>query len=97
MVGFRSVSLVTDSYSDQPGRSFYFRVNNVPIFLKGSNFIPIDSFESLVTRDIVKEIVDDAVVANMNVLRVWGGGIYQQDYFYDYADQVGILIWQVLN
>ncbi|XP_060593754.1 beta-mannosidase-like [Ruditapes philippinarum] len=74
--------------------SFYFRINNHPIFLKGSNWVPADSFPERVTKDRLRNYLQSAVDANMNCLRVWGGGIYESDYFYDLADEFGILIWQ---
>lgn len=77
-----------------PAASFYFKVNNVPIFCLGANFIPIDSFQSRVTDADREYIMLAAAEANMNMVRVWGGGLYQPDQFYSVADRMGIMIWQ---
>jgi beta-mannosidase len=100
--GVRRVELVeeavatadnVDLYTVNP-TTFYFKVNNVRIFMKGSNFIPIDVFNNArVTADDMEYVMRAAITANMNMIRVWGGGIYQPDYFYDLADSLGMLIW----
>ncbi|XP_053372785.1 beta-mannosidase-like [Mercenaria mercenaria] len=94
--GFRTVKLVQEPISarERDGLSFYFRINDHPIFLKGSNWVPADSFPERVTKARIRNYLQSAVDANMNCLRVWGGGIYETDYFYDLADEYGILIWQ---
>lgn len=79
---------------DDGGLTFSFRINNVDIFLKGSNWIPADVFQDRVTYDYIRWLLESARDANMNVLRVWGGGVYEQDAFYDLADRLGIMIWQ---
>ncbi|WAR04484.1 MANBA-like protein [Mya arenaria] len=76
------------------GLTFYFRVNDQPIFLKGSNWVPADSFPERVTPDRLRNYMTSAADANMNAMRVWGGGIYESDDFYNLADELGILIWQ---
>ncbi|NHN27627.1 glycoside hydrolase family 2 protein [Flavobacterium jejuense] len=91
-IGLRTIELVQDK--DAIGASFYFKVNGVPVFMKGANYIPDDSFLPRVTDSIYKVRVKDAVDANMNMLRVWGGGIYGSDAFYDECDKNGILVWQ---
>lgn len=91
-IGVRSLKVVSEK--DKYGRSFYFELNGVPVFAKGANYIPCDNFLPRVTKDIYKKTVLDAVNANMNMLRVWGGGIYEDDYFYDLCDEYGILVWQ---
>jgi beta-mannosidase len=91
-VGLRSVELVTES--DSIGESFYFRVNGIPVFMKGANVIPLDHFSPRVTESDYGALFQDVVDGNMNMLRVWGGGIYEEDRFYDLADENGILIWQ---
>ncbi len=90
--GVRTVELVTEP--DTIGESFFFRVNGIPVFMKGANVIPLDHFSPRVTEDDYKSLFQDAVEANMNMLRVWGGGIYEEDTFYDIADEYGVLIWQ---
>jgi len=93
-VGFRTVELVRKPYKGQVGESFYFSLNGVPVFAKGSNFIPADSFQSRVIFDVLQELLDGAVAANMNMIRNWGGGIYQTDEFYDYCDEIGLMVWE---
>jgi len=93
-IGFRSAELVEDPYPDQEGSSFYFRINGVPIWSKGSNLIPMDSFESRVTQSTVDRLLANARDANMNTLRIWGGGIYQNDYLYDRCDEMGLMVWE---
>jgi beta-mannosidase len=90
--GIRSVELVTEP--DSIGESFYFQVNGVPVFMKGANVIPLDHFSPRVTEEDYLRLFKDVVRANMNMLRVWGGGIYEKDVFYDLADEHGVLIWQ---
>ncbi|KAM6136616.1 beta-mannosidase isoform 2-T19 [Phoenicopterus ruber ruber] len=91
---FRTVELVQEPIPGSPGLSFYFRINGRPIFIKGSNWIPADSFQDRVTYDILCLLLKSAADANMNALRVWGGGVYEQDEFYDICDELGIMIWQ---
>lgn len=94
--GFRTVELVEEEITDSPGRSFYFKINSKPIFLKGANWIPADSFQERVTEDVLMDLLYTARESNMNTLRVWGGGIYEQDRFYQLADELGIMIWHDL-
>ncbi len=89
-LGLRSIRVVTEQ--DEWGESFYFELNGVPVFMKGANYIPLDVFVPRVTDEIYERTIRDAVVANM--LRVWGGGIYENDVFYDLCDEYGILVWQ---
>lgn len=91
-VGLRSIRVVMED--DEHGKSFYFEVNGHPMFVKGANFIPDDALLPNVTTERYKRIFEDVKAANMNMLRVWGGGIYEDDKFYDEADRNGILIWQ---
>ncbi len=90
--GLRTVRLVTEK--DSIGKSFYFTVNDVPVYAKGANYIPQHSFQNQVTDQHYQRIIQDALGANMNMLRVWGGGIYEEDFFYDLCDEKGILVWQ---
>jgi len=90
--GLRSVELRRDK--DQWGRGFAFVVNGVPIFAKGANLIPFDSFPARVTTARMEAILRSARDANMNMLRMWGGGTYQDDAFYAAADRMGLMIWQ---
>ena len=91
-LGIRSIELVTEK--DSIGESFYFKLNGKPVYMKGANYIPQQMMEAKVNRQKYSELIDDAVSANMNMLRVWGGGIYEDDYFYDLCDEKGILVWQ---
>ncbi|XP_061890550.1 beta-mannosidase-like [Entelurus aequoreus] len=93
-VYFRTVDLVQEPIADSPGLSFYFRVNGRPVFLKGSNWIPAHAFQDQVTPDALKNLLQSAVDANMNALRVWGGGVYEQDVFYSMCDEMGLMVWQ---
>jgi len=90
--GLRTIRLIRES--DEFGRSFYFSVNDQPYYIKGANYIPQDSFLDRVTPDRYRQVFSDALAANMNMLRVWGGGIYEEDLFYELADEHGMLIWQ---
>lgn len=90
--GIRSIKVINKP--DQYGSTFYLELNGVPVFMKGANYIPNDNFLPRVTKEIYEKTVLDAVNANMNMLRVWGGGTYENDIFYDLCDQYGILVWQ---
>jgi beta-mannosidase len=91
-VGLRTIEVVNEE--DQHGESFYIKVNGHAIFMKGANYIPSDSLLDRVSSEKYQKIFADAVAANMNMLRVWGGGIYENEEFYRLADEQGILIWQ---
>lgn len=91
-VGLRTVKL--DRHKDEWGESFQFLVNGVPFFAKGANWIPADTFVTTITPDHYKYLLQSAVDANYNMIRVWGGGIYEEDHFYELCDQSGITVWQ---
>lgn len=91
-IGLRTIEVVNQP--DLQGESFYLKVNDHPVFMKGANYIPSDSFLNRVDENKYREVIESAVSANMNMLRVWGGGIYESDEFYRLADHNGILIWQ---
>uniref|UniRef100_A0A665WM54 Beta-mannosidase n=1 Tax=Echeneis naucrates TaxID=173247 RepID=A0A665WM54_ECHNA len=93
-VYFRTVELVQEPVFGSPGLSFYFRINGKPIFLKGSNWIPAHSFQDQISPAVLRNLLQSAADANMNALRVWGGGVYEQDLFYSICDELGIMIWQ---
>nr|CAH91050.1 hypothetical protein [Pongo abelii] len=93
-VYFRTVELIEEPIKGSPGLSFYFKINGFPIFLKGSNWIPADSFQDRVTSELLRLLLQSVVDANMNTLRVWGGGIYERDEFYELCDELGIMVWQ---
>jgi beta-mannosidase len=91
-VGLRTVEV--EHARDAAGKSFSIRVNGAPTFMKGANYIPSDSFVNRVTGERHRQLLQSAVDANMNMLRVWGGGIYEDDRFYDLCDELGLLVWQ---
>ncbi|MFV0249347.1 MAG: beta-mannosidase [Tenacibaculum sp.] len=90
--GIRTLKLITQK--DSIGESFYFQLNGKPIYIKGANYIPQNSFQNWVKKQHYRKLLSDVVNSNMNMLRVWGGGIYESDYFYNLCDEKGILIWQ---
>src|SRR5437667_2397945 len=79
---------------DESGKSFTFVINGVPVFAKGGNWIPADSFPSRITKDKYRKLLESVRDTNVNMLRVWGGGIYESDDFYSLCDEMGILVWQ---
>ena len=91
-IGLRTIELCQDP--DQWGKEFTFYVNGVRLFAKGADWIPTDSFPTRITRSTLEGLLKSAVDANMNMLRVWGGGYYPEDMFYDLCDRYGILVWQ---
>ncbi len=90
--GLRSVELRRQP--DQWGISFEFVINGIPVFAKGADMIPYDSFPSRVTPQQRRKILEDARDAHMNMVREWGGGLYEPDDFYETADELGIMVWQ---
>ncbi|MES2861427.1 MAG: glycoside hydrolase family 2 protein [Pseudomonadota bacterium] len=94
-VGVRTIELDRSADPDEPGASFFrFVVNGVPIFAKGACWVPTTSFVADVASEPYARLIDQAAGANMNMIRVWGGGIYEPDQFYDLCDQRGLLVWQ---
>ncbi|NKE60290.1 glycoside hydrolase family 2 protein [Lentzea sp. PSKA42] len=91
-IGFRTITV--DTTPDEIGTPFTVVVNDKPVFVKGANWIPDDHFLTRITRDRLAQRVDQAVAAHVNLLRVWGGGIYESDDFYDVCDERGVLVWQ---
>jgi beta-mannosidase len=91
-IGLRTLTL--EQRPDRWGRSFQFVVNGLPFFAKGANWIPADSFPSRVTREKTEGLLRSAVEAHLNMLRVWGGGIYESEDFYDLCDELGLVVWQ---
>jgi beta-mannosidase len=91
-IGIRTLELVRDK--DAKGTSFYFKLNGVPVFMKGANYIPNDIFPARVTDQMYQNVIHTSKISNINMLRVWGGGIYEYDRFYDLCDENGILVWQ---
>ena len=91
-IGIRTLQLVRDK--DANGTSFYFKLNGVPVFMKGANYIPNDVFPARVTDEMYQKVINTSKISNFNMLRIWGGGIYENDRLYDLCDQNGILVWQ---
>lgn len=91
-IGLRTVELIQEK--DEKGKSFYFKVNGKPMYTKGTNWIPGDSFSPRMTKEKYQKLIKDCKEANMNMIRVWGGGIYEDNEFYKACDENGILVWQ---
>ena len=91
-VGLRDIKVVLED--DKDGKALYFVVNGRRMFAKGSNSIPCDAFLPNMTDQRYRRMLEDVKEANHNLIRVWGGGIYEDDRFYDAADEMGILVWQ---
>ena len=90
--GIRTIELVNQA--DSLGTAFYFKLNGKPVFMKGANYIPQDVFLPRVSEAQYRKLIEDVKNAHMNMVRVWGGGIYERDLFYDLCDENGILVWQ---
>ncbi|QQS36049.1 MAG: glycoside hydrolase family 2 protein [Ignavibacteriales bacterium] len=91
-IGLRTIELVQEP--DSIGTTFYFKLNGIPVFMKGANYIPLQMMGAGIDSNKYQQLVNAAADANMNMLRVWGGGIYEDDLFYDLCDEKGILVWQ---
>ncbi len=91
-IGIRTVKL--NRSPDEYGEKFQFEINGQPIFAKGANWVPASVFAGSVSSGDVERLLSAAVKANMNMLRVWGGGYYEADKFYKLCDQLGIMVWQ---
>ncbi len=93
-MGLRQIEVIQDE--DSIGRAFYFKLNGVPVFMKGANYIPGDALLPRRTPEHFRYLLESAKAVNMNMIRVWGGGIYEEDLFYDLCDEMGLLVWQDL-
>ena len=91
-IGFRTVEILKES--DGNGESFIFVINGKKVFIKGANWIPVDNILSFASNERYQKLLEMAYNANINMLRVWGGGIYEKEVFYETCDRLGILIWQ---
>jgi beta-mannosidase len=91
-IGLRTMKL--DRHPDQWGESFQFVVNGIPFFAKGANWIPGDAILARLTRPDYERLLSDAAAVNMNMLRAWGGGIYEDDAFFEICDRLGLCVWQ---
>ncbi len=91
-IGLRTLYL--DRSRDEYGTNFRFVLNGVPMFAKGANWIPADSFINRFDEKALKMYIDTALFSNFNLIRIWGGGFYESDEMYDLCDEKGILLWQ---
>ncbi|WP_295074228.1 glycoside hydrolase family 2 protein [Tabrizicola sp.] len=91
-IGLRDMKLVSEP--DAAGRSFGVQVNGRAVFAKGANWIPADALFGRITVESVRGLLQSAVDANMNMIRIWGGGRYEPDWFYDLCDELGLMVWQ---
>lgn len=94
-VGIRTIAIDQSPDPDEPGATFFrFVLNGVPIFAKGANWIPASSYVGAIPDATYRDLLERAVAANMNMMRVWGGGLYEPEIFYDECDRLGLLVWQ---
>lgn len=93
-LGFRDIQIVQEKVKDEEGSSFFFKVNGIEMFVGGANWIPDDLLLNRISEKRYRERITQARDANMTMLRVWGGGIYESDIFYDICDELGIMVWQ---
>lgn len=94
-VGIRTIALDQSPDPGEPGTTFFrFVLNSVPVFAKGANWVPASSFVGAIPDETYRDLLTRSVEANMTTIRVWGGGIYEPDIFYDECDRLGLLVWQ---
>ena len=91
-IGLCDLKLISEP--DVAGRSFGFRVNGRDVFAKGANWIPADALHGRIRPESVRDLLQSAVDAHMNMIRIWGGGRYEPDWFYDLCDEMGLMVWQ---
>ncbi|MXQ09836.1 glycoside hydrolase family 2 protein [Alphaproteobacteria bacterium GH1-50] len=91
-IGLRRIDLITEP--DEIGASFLFRVNGHDVYARGANWIPADALPGRITPESVRGLLQSAVDANMNMIRIWGGGRYEPGWFYDLCDELGLMVWQ---
>lgn len=91
-IGLRDMRLISEP--DEVGRSFKFQVNGRDVFAKGANWIPTDALPGNATDDMTRDLLQSAKDANMNMIRIWGGGWYESEAFYDICDELGLMVWQ---
>ena len=93
-IGIRRANVVQRKLEDAPGTTFYFEINNIPIFCGGSDWIPADNFIPRITSNRYRGWVKLAVEGNQLMIRVWGGGIFEEQAFYEACDELGVMVWQ---
>ena len=92
-IGLRSSKIVCKPDASGPGSSFGMEINGKAVFMRGANWIPADALPARITPSLTRELLQSAVDANMNMLRVWGGGQYEADWFYALCDELGVMVW----
>jgi len=92
--GLRTIQVVQKPDAEGTGRSFTVHVNGLPVFCQGADWIPVDSFIGSAPPERYRRLVKMAREAHMNMLRIWGGGVYEHDAFYDACDELGVMVWQ---
>ncbi|KAH9205852.1 putative beta-mannosidase B [Leptodontidium sp. 2 PMI_412] len=92
--GLRRAELIQRPMTDQPGTTFFFQINNIPVFCGGSDWIPADNFIPRISKEKYYDWVKLVADGNQFMIRVWGGGIFEEQAFYDACDELGILVWQ---
>ena len=90
-IGIRKVEVIREP--DKYGESFFFKINDIPMYAKGADWIPGDSFDSRLSNNRISMDLTSAKEANFNIIRLWGGGLYERDFFYEECDRLGLLIW----
>ena len=90
--GIRKIELIEEP--DSIGNAMYFKVNGKKVYIKGANYIPEEMIETWMSKEKTIKLLAECVPAHFNMLRVWGGGIYPPDYFFDVCDSLGIMVWQ---
>ncbi len=93
-IGLRTLTVCREADPDGKGETFCHIVNGVKVFAMGADYIPEDNLLSRRSPERTRRLLEDARLANMNTIRVWGGGCYPEDYFYDICDELGLLVWQ---
>lgn len=93
-LGVRHLVLRQEALTNEPGSTFLFVINQIPIFCGGANWIPADSFIPSITAERYRAWLQLAADGNMVMVRIWGGGLYEEDLFYDTCDELGLLVWQ---
>ena len=91
-IGLRTILLCREN--DEFGQEFCFKVNGIKIFSMGANYVPLDSLPSRISKERTEQLIKDCIFANFNSIRVWGGGFYPDDYFYELCDKYGLIVWQ---
>ena len=92
--GLRRAEVIQEKLDDAPGTTFFFQINNIPIFCGGSNWIPADAFIPAIDPSRYRDWIKLAAKGNQSMIRIWGGGIFEEQEFYNACDEMGVLVWQ---